>query len=153
MFLQDDYQERIPQLINTRNHRITFYGLICLNTHWFNLVQTDTRSVLSPTSIGIDWLRLLLSWPSDWNAHRRLVDAVVVLIEERDALRDVVGPRGVTVAVKVRRQKGIIRPLHSVLVSWPLSQAVRTSFSGQVAHKRVVLCRHAGDGGGGGGLI
>lgn len=71
------------------------------------------------------------------------MDAVVVLIKERDALRDVVGPRSVTVAVKVRREKGIIRPLHSVLVSWPLSQAVRTSFSGQVAHEQVVICRHA----------
>lgn len=109
-----------------------------------NLLQTNTWSVLSPTGVGIDWLWLLLSWPCDWNAHWRLVDAVVVLIKERDTLRDVVGPRSVTVAVKVRREKGIIRPLHSVLVSWPFSQTVRTSSSGQVAHECVVLCRQAG---------
>lgn len=109
----------------------------------FNLLQTNTWSVLSPTGVGIDWLWLLLSWPCDWNAHWRLVDAVVVLIKERDALRDVVGPRSVTVAVKVRREEGIIRPLHSVLVSWPFSQTVRTSSSGQVAHECVVLCKQA----------
>lgn len=74
------------------------------------------------------------------------MDAVVVLIKERDALRDVVGPRSVAVGVKVRREKGIIRPLHSVLVSWPLSQAVRTSISGQVAHECVVICRNVGRG-------
>lgn len=95
-----------------------------------------------PTRIGIHWLWLVLSWPWDWNTDRWLLNTVVIVIKERNTLRDVIGSCWDAIAVKVWRNKRlhtILWPLHTVLISWPLSQAVWAFPLRQVAHYCVVL--------------
>lgn len=92
------------------------------------------------TCIGIHWLWLVLPRSLDRDAGRWLLNAVVV--EERNALRNVIWSRGVAITVKVWRSKRlrrIIWALDAVLVSRPLPQTVCTSSPSQVAHYCVVL--------------
>lgn len=94
------------------------------------------------TCIGIHWLWLALPWSLDGDAGRWLLNAVVVVCEERNALRNVIRSHGVAITVKVRRNKRLRRilwALDAILVSRPLPQTVCVSSPGQVAHYCVVL--------------
>lgn len=95
-----------------------------------------------PTCIGIHRLWVVLSWPWDWNTDRWLLNTVVIVIKERNTLRDVIGSCWDAIAVEVWRNKRlhmILWPLKTVLISWPLSQAVWAFPLRQVAHYCVVL--------------
>lgn len=85
-------------------------------------------------------------WSCDGDAGRWLLNAVVIVSEERNALWDVIWSCGVPVIVKVGRNKGVhvvLCSLQTVLISWLLAQTVRAPSPWQVAQYRKVLWKHS----------
>lgn len=99
-----------------------------------------------PTSVRIHAVWRVFLWSNDGDAGRRLLDAVVIVSEEGNALWDVIWSCGVPVIVKVRRDKGVhvvLCSLQTVLISRLLAQTVRAPSPRQVAQYRKVLWKHS----------
>lgn len=79
------------------------------------------------TGIRIHWLWLVLRWSWDGDTDRWLLNAIVIIVEERNAFGNVIGSCRAAITVPVWRDKRLRRilwPLKAVLISLPLSQTV-----------------------------
>lgn len=90
----------------------------------------------TPTGLHWSWL----SFPRCYgHTYRRLLNAVVVVVEERNTFRCVICPSGAAVVVPVRGKKGLLWLVHTVLISGPLPQTIwASSTCRQVAHDCIV---------------
>lgn len=90
-------------------------------------LRSETLETLMALCMGIHRLWLVLPWSVDGDTDWRVLNAVVVVVKEGDALRNVIGSCSAAIIIPVWRNEMLCRilsPLEAVLISNPLPQTV-----------------------------
>ena len=127
------------EFCNTLKNTDVAIGMNTAPVDWSCELKRGIKRMRLPTGVRINWSWLLLLWSWHGDANRRLLDAVIVVVEERNTFRDVIGSWRAAVIVPVWRNKRFLWLLNTVFITRAFSQTVRTSSPGQVAHDCVVI--------------